>query len=417
MIAPTAPRYQQYLASLVGNVLEWYDFVLYGMFATVFSKLFFNPNNPHAALFGALSIFAVGYLMRPIGGIIIGHFGDTRSRRRALVFSLLTMGVVTTLIGCLPTYQSLGIGAPLLLLLLRLVQGFAVGGEFPGSMIVLRDLARKQSPAFTTALSVTGAMGGFLLGSGFATLLAHSLSQTAFETWGWRIPFLCGFLLALLGLYIRLKVWRQEPNTRQRNVPIAQLWRHYKRNTLIAMAQVFLTAVFTAMGSIFLVAYLNHYLHYPLDQTLLLLFISTAIQMITIPLSARLADRLRRYHTYAKWNYAIIFITMLPLFHWMQQGGDATIAAVLLFMLIFSFGIGQTTYLVVELFPAPVRYTGVALSHGVVMSLTVGLTPLVMNALLLRWGLTAPAYVLMFAAALAWFSLTQLNDTNTGDKK
>jgi MHS family proline/betaine transporter-like MFS transporter len=402
-------RSKYYLASIVGNVLEWYDFVLYGMFATVFSKIFFSTHNPQSAILATLGIFAVGYLMRPIGGLFIGHFGDTRSRKRALIFSLSLMGIATTLIGVLPSYDSIGVWASVLLVALRLIQGFAVGGEFPGSMVVLRDIASRRTPAFATSLSVTGAMGGFLIGSGVATLLVHNMSSQAFHAWGWRLPFLAGFILAILGLYVRMKVMRDDDFVKQRRVPIVQLFRHYKKSMLVAMSQVFLVAVFSSIGAIFLVTYLNHYLGYPLDKTLFLLFISTLIQMGVLPLSAYITDVFNIHLGWSKLGCVVIALTMYPLFIMMQKGGADTIIAVILFMIIFSLAIGQTVYMIVECFPKPVRYSGVAFCHGLIMSLTVGLTPLAMNGLLIKFGLAAPAYVLIFAAVLAFVGLLNFN--------
>ncbi len=399
-------RRKYYVASIVGNVLEWYDFILYGMFATVFSKIFFSTHNPQSAILGTFGIFAVGYLMRPIGGLFIGHFGDTRSRKRALIFSLSLMGIATTLIGLLPTYNTIGVWASVLLVCLRLIQGFAVGGEFPGSMVVLRDIASKRTPAFATSLSITGAMGGFLIGSGVATLLVHNMSHQAFHDWGWRIPFLASFILAVLGLYVRVKLMRDDDSVTQRRVPMVQLFRHYKKSMLVAMSQVFLVAVFSSIGAIFLVTYLNHYLGYPLDKTLLLLFISTLIQMVFLPLSAYITDIFNIHLGWSKLGCVIIAVTMYPLFILMQKGGTDTIIAVILFMIIFSLAVGQTVYMIVECFPKPVRYSGVAFCHGLIMSLTIGLTPLAMNGLLVKFGLAAPSYVLIFAAILAFWGLS-----------
>jgi MFS family permease len=395
------------LAALMGNLLEWYDFTLYGVFATIIAATFFNATDMTSALMQTFAVFAVGYFMRPIGGIILAHFADTRSASKILLFTYALMGLVTLGIGLLPSYQQLGWWASFWLVLLRLLQGFAVGGEFPGSMIMLRKFAHPQFPALTLSLAVVSAMGGLLLGFAIAALFAHIMSPHYLASTGWRYAFLLGFVLAIVGIILRRR-WltsvATQPNTR---VPLLFLWQQYKRHIFIAVLLVAQTAVFTALTSVFLEVYWVRYLHLEFAHAMLLSLLAIFIQMLCLPLGAYLNDRYRNHVKWAKFSTVITLLSVYPLFYFMQH--YITLAAILL-IVIYSLSICSSAYLIIELFPPAVRYSGVALTHGVTMSLIVGLTPLVMNSLLLKFGLLSPAVVLIIVSVLNLIALIRYPD-------
>jgi len=193
-------------AGVVGNVLEWYDFALYGYLATIFAGQFFPSEDPLTSLIGAYAVFAIGFLARPLGGVIYGHIGDRFGRRRLLTLSVVLMGVPTFLLGLLPTYASVGILAPILLVALRFIQGISTGGEFVGSIVFLVEHAPQKRRAFFGSLANLGALIGGLLGAGVAWLMTALLPSAELYDWGWRLPFLSGIIVAGAGLWIRLGV-------------------------------------------------------------------------------------------------------------------------------------------------------------------------------------------------------------------
>lgn len=396
-------RFKVIVASTVGNILEWYDFALFGMFATFFARNFFPKEDMKAALIGSLGVFAVGYFMRPIGGAIIGHMGDRKSRRIALIIALLVMGIATTLIGLLPTYANIGIWATVLLVLFRMIQGLAVGGEFPGSIVILAEQAKPNRRAFTASLALVGAGLGILAGSGIANLLTWFLSKTAIQAWGWRIPFLFGVVLALLGLYIRTKIWHEKKIEALNIVkaPVVQLIKNHKGALLKAFCILSIAAVITGMLTIFLVPYLTHYLHVPLATAFRLLFISTLIMIIGFPISAFIADYFNVHKKWLLFGLSLLIISTYPLFMLMQHGIYACMIAVLLLSAIYNFTFGPFIPKLIDLFPQEVRYSGVAIVHGLAFSVIAGTAPLVLNGLVLKFGTTAPSYYIIISSIVA----------------
>jgi len=412
------PRFKIIIASIIGNMLEWYDFALFGIFATLFAKHFFPTGHPKAALIGTFGIFAVGYLMRPIGGALIGHMGDQKSRRKALIIALLIMGTATTLIGLLPTYSSIGIWATILLVLLRMIQGLAVGGEFPGSLVILAEQAKPNLRAFTISLALVGAILGVLAGSGVANLLTWLLPKEAIETWGWRLPFLIGILLAFLGLYIRIKIWREgkTESIETVKIPFVQLIKSNKLNLLKAFCILSVGAVLTGIMSIFLVTYLIHYLNLPLEVAYRLLFMSSVIMLISFPLSAFIADYFNIHRQWLIIGLVLLILASYPLFLLMQQGSVACTIAVALLSALSYFVYGPFTPILIDLFPKQVRYSGVGIMHGLAFSIIAGTTPLFMNWLVLQLGKTAPSFYIIISALAALMAIYASKKKNVQKK-
>jgi len=191
------------LAGIVGNVMEWYDFAVYGYFAAIIGRHFFPAENPVSSLLAAFGVFAAGFLMRPVGSIVFGHIGDRAGRKAALTLSVLAMAIPTLLIGLLPTFAQIGLAAPALLVLLRLVQGLSVGGEYGTSITFLVERASPERRGFFGGWSVVGATGGILLGSAVGAVVTTVLGAAETAAWGWRVPFLLGITVGLTGLYLR----------------------------------------------------------------------------------------------------------------------------------------------------------------------------------------------------------------------
>lgn len=209
-------------AGMIGNVLEWYDFAIYGYFATAIGRHFFPQEDAVAQLLSAFGVFALGYVMRPVGGAVIGHIGDRFGRRAALTFSVAAMAIPTFLIGLLPGYATLGLAAPLALTLLRMVQGLSVGGEYTSSMVFLVEHAPDGRRGVMGALVACGATGGILLGSAVGAGFAASMSEVALDAWGWRIPFLLGLIVGMAGYLLRRHVLESVPAERRKRAPIIE---------------------------------------------------------------------------------------------------------------------------------------------------------------------------------------------------
>jgi len=219
-------------AGMIGNVLEWYDFAIYGYFAAAIGRHFFPHEDAVAQLLSAFGVFALGYLMRPVGGALIGHIGDRLGRRVALTFSVAAMAIPTFLIGLLPGYATLGIWAPVLLTVLRMVQGLSVGGEYTSSMVFLVEHAPSGRRGLMGALASCGACGGILLGSAVGAGFAASMSDAALDAWGWRIPFLLGLVVGLAGYFLRRHVLEAAPAERRERAPIMETLQDHWRLVL-----------------------------------------------------------------------------------------------------------------------------------------------------------------------------------------
>ncbi|HLD16723.1 MAG TPA: MFS transporter [Coxiellaceae bacterium] len=394
------------LASMIGNALELYDFVLYGVFSTIFAHEFFSHQDPHTAILSALSVFAVGYLARPIGGILCGHFGDKFSRRGALVFTISTMGIATCLIGLLPTYSMIGITSVVLLVFLRLIQGLAVGGEYPGSVVILSEQAPPGHKAFFSALAFVGATGGLLIGSAIANIFTHFLSPASLQSWGWRIPFILSLGLAGLGLYIRLKLWdfsRSSADKDAPKIPILTICRDYKFSLLKGLCIAAPLCILTSITMVFIATYFNHFLHYSLPFSIATIFVLSALMLICFPLGALLADCLgENYYSYWMIGGNIMStVAVYPCFLWMQHGPWSALMAISCYTFIASLTLGPSFTLVVNLFPPEVRYSGSAVTFDIATALLMGTSPLLMVWLIDHIGLTAPAGYLLASTTVA----------------
>src|SRR6478752_4120031 len=244
-------------AGMIGNVLEWYDFAIYGYFASEIGKQFFRQQDPVSQLLSAFGVFAVGYLMRPVGGALVGHIGDRLGRRAALTFSVTAMAIPTFLIGLLPGYEAIGLAAPIALTLLRMVQGLSVGGEYTSSMVFLVEHAPDGRRGMMGALASCGATAGILLGSAVGAGFAASMSDAALDAWGWRIPFLLGLAVGIAGYLLRRHVMETVPAERRKRAPIMETLSHHWRIVLGFAGLSAFNAVSFYVGFVYLVSWLQ----------------------------------------------------------------------------------------------------------------------------------------------------------------
>jgi MFS transporter, MHS family, proline/betaine transporter len=244
-------------AGMIGNVLEWYDFAIYGYFATAIGRHFFPHEDAVAQLLSAFGVFALGYVMRPVGGALIGHIGDRFGRRAALTFSVAAMAIPTFLIGLLPGYGTLGLAAPIALTLLRMVQGLSVGGEYTSSMVFLVEHAPDGRRGVMGAMASCGATGGILLGSAVGAGFAASMSEATLDAWGWRIPFLLGLVVGVAGYLLRRHVLETVPAERRKRAPIVETLHDHWRIVLGFAGLSVFNAVSFYVGFVYLVSWLQ----------------------------------------------------------------------------------------------------------------------------------------------------------------
>ncbi len=407
------------IAGFSGNILEWYDFTVYGFFATIIGSQFFPQEDKIAQLISTFGIFAAGYLMRPIGGIIFGHIGDRKGRKKALLISILMMAIPTTLIGFLPTHASIGWYSALLLVILRLLQGLSVGGEFTGSISFLVEKAPKGKRGFFGSWTTFGVFGGMLLGAGIAAIVTFVFTAKQVNSFGWRIPFLLGAIIGIAGLYLRKDMSDDErfqkimKEQKTYKMPLAEFFAHYKMQSfkIILLSWAFGVSVYLIF--IFLPSYLHTFLHVKLDDALSIHTIAIIFMMLIIPLFGHLSDKIGRK--------AVLFISLIgfvvfsyPLFLLMfEKSYWAILAAMLMFSVLEGLFQGVIPAIMTEAFPAKVRYTGLSVSYNIALALFGGTTPMVSVWLIKISGgnLMMPVYYLIASCMIAVITLMFMPET------
>ncbi|MDE3059968.1 MAG: MFS transporter, partial [Pseudomonadota bacterium] len=370
-------------SAMLGNGLEWYDYALYAYTTLIFSKLFFPAGNEAAHLLATLGIFAVGFIARPFGGIMFGVMGDKLGRRTALAMSIFMMAIPTGCIGLLPTYSCIGLWAPALLVLLRVLQGLSLGGAFSGSMTFLVEHAPPLRRGIMGSASVISLVIGFLLGSVVAALVKAPLSDAQFADWGWRIPFVLGIPIGLIGLYIR-EHCEESPTyeaARQNGelsaTPVRDVLAHEMKHVLQAIGIYITVTMPFYLLSAYFITFSEHTLGRSKEEALILNSINMAILLFISPLSAWLSDRYGRRVVLAVTALAFLFFTW-PVFTLMMAPGFLSVlAAQALFAVIVGFYIGPVPALLVEIFPTRLRYTAMALSYNICAALFGGTAPMV----------------------------------------
>ncbi|RBM17276.1 MFS transporter [Prauserella sp. PE36] len=377
------------VASFIGTAIEWYDFYLYGTAAAlVFNKLFFPSFSPLAGTLLALSTYTAGFVARPLGGIVMGHFGDRIGRKSMLVLSLLLMGIATALIGVLPTYAVAGIWAPLLLVVLRMVQGFGVGGEWGGAVLMAVEHAPKRSRGFFGAWPQVGVPAGLLLANGVFMTLTNALGEDAFLQWGWRIPFLLSAVLVLVGLFIRLQVEESPAFTEVADSgevdrrPLVTLLRTQWRAVLLAagvkLAQNSIFYIFT----VFVLTYATTVLGLSQSVALTGVLISSGLSLVSLLFFGWLSDRYGRKRVYLAG--AVVSLLFSFPFFWMLDTRSAAVIwlAMVIGMIGHDMMYGPQAAYFSELFDARVRYSGASLGYQLSSLIAGGFSPVIAVALL-----------------------------------
>ncbi len=376
------------LAGFIGTAIEWYDFFLYGTAAAlIFGRLFFPDLDPFVGVMASFSTYAVGFFARPLGGIVFGHFGDRVGRKSMLVISLVMMGLATLLIGILPTYHEIGFFAPALLVFLRLVQGFGVGGEWGGAMLLAVEHAYPGKRGWFASWIQVGVPAGMLLANGVFSLVSL-LPTDDFLAWGWRIPFLAGGLLMVVGLFIRMKilespVFLQSKKQPSQRPPIFDVVIHQWRSVLLAMGARMAENVSFYLFSVFILSYGKDWLRLPSSQLLNGVLLASAGQMVTIPFFGRLSDLWGRRVVYL---FGALGMALFAFpFFWLFETKRMELIWLAIFLSIAIYHAamyGPQGAFFAELFPTRVRYSGASLGYQLASPLSGGVAPLLAASLL-----------------------------------
>ena len=394
-------------ASAVGTTVEWYDFFIYGTAAAlVFSRQFFPAADPLMGTLAAFATFGVGFFARPVGGIVFGHYGDRIGRKSMLVLSLLIMGVATFLIGLLPNYAQIGFWAPLLLVVLRLLQGFGVGGEWGGAVLMAVEHSPRGRRGFFGSWPQIGVPAGLLLATGVFAIFS-ALPDEDFQAWGWRVPFLLSIVLVAVGMFIRLRVLespafielrRQEPPAR---MPILEVVREQPRPVLVAMGLRVAENGAFYIFSVFVLTYITEQLGLSRGVALTGVLLGAAAELFTIPLFAALSDHYGRRPVYLAG--ALFSLAFAFPFFWLMDTQSPTL---IVLAIVVSLAIGHAAMygpqaaFFSELFSTRVRYSGASLGYQLASVFAGGMSPFIATALL-AWQDGNPSAVAAYMAGMA----------------
>ena len=388
-------------ASLIGTTIEWYDFFLYGSAAAlVFNRLFFPDYDPLVGTMLAFATYALGFIARPVGGIVFGHFGDRIGRKKLLIWSLVLMGAATVLIGLLPTYAQIGIWAPVALIVLRLVQGFAVGGEWGGAVLMAAEHGDAKRRGFWASWPQAGVPAGNLLAAGVLALLAGFQPEDAFLDWGWRVPFVLSAILVVVGWYIRNRV-AESPMFEKAideaeappKLPAIEVVRERPKALVLGAGLRIGENISYYILTVFSLTYLVDVAAETRSLALNALLIGAAVQFLAIPFFAWLSDRIGRRPVYAFGGLGLAAWSFL-LFPLLGSGEPASIVLALVVGLVLHGAMyGPQAAFITELFPTRIRYSGVSLAYQLTAIVGGSLAPIIALALYQHYGSALPVAI------------------------
>ncbi len=409
--------------SMVGNLFEFYDFALFGYFAPIIGKLFFPSDNPTVELISAFGVFAAGFIVRPLGGLIFGHIGDLFGRKRALVLAILLMAIPTAIIGLLPTYNNVGIWAPILLLTMRMLQGISMGGNYSGSITFITEHTAPNKRGLMGGFAVASCLAGILLGSATAAFFSKIMSESDLHSFGWRLPFLMGVLICFVGFYMRRQVTESpeflEEQKNKDNVahPLKEIAHKHKKQLTFAIGATMLHDLSFYLLFVYMTTYLTSVLGIAEDISFTINTVNLVVVSIVTVLSAWLSDKWGRRKILSA--AAILFIIgTIPLMIMVNTKSTENIFIAQLILAIAVGGyFGPIPALMIEAFPTRVRYSASALTTNISGPLFGGTAPMLVTWLIDKTGSNmVPAFYLTGAAVIALGAVQFVKNVNAKKK-
>ena len=405
------------LSVVVGSMLEWYDFAVYGFLASVIAKVMFPADDPTASLLLSVGAFGVGFLTRPVGALVFGALADRKGRKLALLLTFGLMGAATFAIGLIPSFAVIGIAAPLLVVLARLLQGLAAGGAIGGATAMLTEHAPPGRAGFFASWQAASQAGALLLGALAAATVSALASPEQLNAWGWRLPFFASAVIVPLGLYIRRRVEDPEAFVRQRaaSSPVRLLWRTHRA----AVARGFGITIIWTVSTYFFFVYVPLYAHtvlkLPMSTTLFTNSLALALMLGIAPVAGHLSDRLGRYHLMIAAAVAIVLL-IRPGFGFLLNHPHASALAAFqaVSAVLAALFIGPAPAAIAELFPISVRSSGMGLAYNFSVTVFGGFAPLIATSLIARTGNPlSPTWYVMFSCGLSLLALLLTLRTNS----
>ncbi|UOF89002.1 metabolite/H+ symporter [Fodinisporobacter ferrooxydans] len=410
------------IAGSIGNVMEWYDWSIYGFYAAIISKQFFPSKDPLASLLLTFAVFAVGFIMRPLGSLFFGPYGDRVGRRKALAASVIMMAIGTVLIGIVPSYEQIGVAAPILLVVARLIQGFSAGGEWGGSTSFLVEYAPKTKRGLYGSWQQVSTGAGLFAGSLVSTIFSFSMSHETLNSWGWRIPFLLGIVLGFVGLYLRMKVddtpmFKEAEGSHEIvKTPLKEMFAKHPKQILKSIGFTMHWTVSYYIFLAYLPTYINKVLHLSFSFALAANLIVLTFFMLIVPFMGHLSDRFGRKPLLICSCLGFILFSY-PVFFLIGKGG-------FLFVLLpqFIFAIFEAMYsgtgpaALAELFPTRVRNSALSVGYNLGVALFGGTAPFIATYLIsVTHNNFSPTYYVIGCAIVTFLVLLTLKETNKDD--
>ncbi len=395
------------MASAIGTTIEWYDFFLYNTAAAlVFPHLFFPSSTAYAGAMQSFATYFVGFAARPIGAAIFGHWGDRIGRKTTLIITLVVMGLASAVIGIMPGTETIGVAAPVLLVTLRVLQGIAVGGEWSGSVLLTMEWGDQKRRGLLGSFAQVGVPVGLVLGTGGMTLLSATMSDEAFDSWGWRVPFLASLVLVAVGLAIRLRILETPmfskvlEQGKTASAPVAEVIRRHWREILLSAGVRFAEQMPFYLFTTFVLTFVVQRHHYSKTFVLAAVLVGATVELATIPLFSHLSDTLGRKRVYTA-GAVCAGLFAFPYFFVLTQGGQVPIfLVVVVSMIIHSMMYGPQAALIGESFPTHLRYGGAGLGYQLASVFAGGPAPLVATWLLHETGTPYSISIYIVVAAV-----------------
>lgn len=412
-------RLKKYIiASVIGNGLEWYDFIIFGYFAPIFSKQFFPAESTLASLINIFIVFAVGFISRPVGAYFFGKLADQHGRKQALIFSVLLMGLSTSLMGVLPTYDAIGIQAPLLLTFLRILQGISLGGEFTSSLTFIIEHSPPSKRGFVGSWLYSGGFFGSMLGTAVATITTLLTTAEQLQSWGWRIPFILGFAVTFLGYYLRNKMEETPQFLELKKLkaisknPVRNVLKENLYEIFLVIGILLPNTVWCYLLFVFLPNYLTQIMQWSFTLSLIINFIPLGLVLILLPFGGALSDKYGRKKVIFSGMAISTCLAPLAFQALAQENLMQLIILQVLIAIALSLSYAPTAALMVEVFPTRWRNSGMAIAYNITTGVFGGLTPLILTAMIsFSEGMIWPMVWVMCTGLVGIASLSQLTET------